>query len=165
VPRDRSYSISCGMNWTNDDGDIIPSDGSFVKSTDIRNPGPSQALVFIDMSANSVDNNEFPCYNAGECTYLYWKLPTSRHDDGSDLSFADGHVEHWKWYGPYINQDNQIPDSTLGGGRDRALARPPRQRTRTCRDCRPHFHIFKVFNAKKLTKIPKLKSNPTTSQL
>ncbi|MGH7940529.1 MAG: type II secretion system protein, partial [Limisphaerales bacterium] len=75
VPRDRSYSISCGMNWTNDDGDIIPSNGSFVKSTDIRNPGPSQALVFIDLSANSIDNNEFPCYNAGEGTYLYWKLP------------------------------------------------------------------------------------------
>jgi prepilin-type N-terminal cleavage/methylation domain-containing protein/prepilin-type processing-associated H-X9-DG protein len=118
VRRDRSYSISCGMNWTNDasNPDSVPSDGSFVKSTSIRNPGPSQALVFIDVSANSIDNNEFPCYNAGEGNYAYYKLPTSRHNNGGDLSFADGHVEHWKWYGPYINQGNQVPDTTLGGG-------------------------------------------------
>jgi len=116
VLRDRSYSISCGMNWTNDNADSTPSNGSFVKSTSIRNPGPAQALVFIEVSANSIDNNEFPCYNAGGTTYMYWKLPTSRHDDGGNLSFADGHVEHWKWYGPYINQGNQIPDGTEGLG-------------------------------------------------
>jgi prepilin-type N-terminal cleavage/methylation domain-containing protein/prepilin-type processing-associated H-X9-DG protein len=116
VPRDRSYSISCGMNWALDGGDSTPTNGSFVKSTSIRNPGPSQALVFIDVSANSIDNNEFPCYNAGEGKYAYYKLPTNRHNNGGDLSFADGHVEHWTWYGPYINQGNQVPDSTLGGG-------------------------------------------------
>jgi len=116
VTRDRSYSISCGMNWTNDNADSTPGNGSFVKSTSIRSPGPSQALVFIDVSANSIDNNEFPCYNAGDTTYAYWKLPTSRHNNGGDLSFADGHVEHWKWYGPYINAGNQIPDATLGQG-------------------------------------------------
>ncbi|HEY1786781.1 MAG TPA: prepilin-type N-terminal cleavage/methylation domain-containing protein [Verrucomicrobiae bacterium] len=116
VPRDRSYSISCGMNWTNDNADGSPLNGSFVKSTSIRNPGPSQASVFIEVSANSIDNNEFPCYNAGENNYSYYKLPTSRHDDGGILSFADGHVEHWRWYGPYINQGNQIPDATQGQG-------------------------------------------------
>lgn len=116
VLRDRSYSISCGMNWTNDNADSTPVNGSFVKSTSIRNPGPAQALVFIDVSANSIDNNEFPCYNAGDTTYEYWKLPTSRHNNGGNLSFADGHVEHWKWYGSFINQGNQIPDGTQGQG-------------------------------------------------
>lgn len=124
VLRDRSYSISCGMNWTNDDADATPVNGSFAKSTSIRNPGPSQALVFIDVSANSIDNNEFPCYNAGEGNYSYYKLPTSRHDDGGDLSFADGHVEHWRWQGPFINQDNQIPDSTLGQGQGSGFGAP-----------------------------------------
>jgi prepilin-type processing-associated H-X9-DG protein len=104
------------VNWTNDNADGSPLNGSFVKSTSIRNPGPSQASVFIEVSANSIDNNEFPCYNAGENNYSYYKLPTSRHDDGGILSFADGHVEHWRWSGPYINQGNQIPDATQGQG-------------------------------------------------
>ena len=65
VLRDRSYSISCGMNWVNDNADGIPASGSFYKFTGIQNPGPALASVFIDVSANSIDNNEFPCYNAG----------------------------------------------------------------------------------------------------
>lgn len=124
VLRDRSYSISCGMNWTNDNADSTPANGSFVEATAIRNPGPSQASVFIDVSANSIDNNEFPCYNAGEGNYAYYKLPTSRHDDGGNLSFADGHVEHWRWLSPYINQDNQIPDSTQGQGQGSGFNAP-----------------------------------------
>jgi prepilin-type N-terminal cleavage/methylation domain-containing protein/prepilin-type processing-associated H-X9-DG protein len=124
VLRDRSYSISCGMNWTNDNADTIPGNGSFYKDTAIRNPGPSQASVFIDVSANSIDNNEFPCYNAGENNYAYYKLPTSRHNNGGDLSFADGHVEHWRWYGSYIIADNQIPDATEGQGQGSGFDAP-----------------------------------------
>ncbi len=128
VLRDRSYSISCGMNWTNDpsapNGDSTPSNGSFVKSTAIMNPGPSQASVFIDVSANSIDNNEFPCYNAGDGTYAYYKLPTSRHNNGGLLSFADGHSEYWKWHSHYINDGNNIADATLGSGQGSGFAAP-----------------------------------------
>ena len=127
VLRDRSYSISCGMNWTNDPaagGDTTPSNGSFVKSSAIQNPGPSQASVFIEVSNNSIDNNEFPCYNAGGGNYSYYKLPTSRHNNGGTFSFADGHAEYWKWHSPYINNDNQIADGTLGSGQGTGFAAP-----------------------------------------
>jgi len=115
VLRDRSYSISCGMNWVNDNGDTVPANGSFYRLTAIRNPGPSQASVFIDVSANSIDNNEFPCYNPGT-TYAYWKIPSSRHNNGGVLSFADGHAEFWKWQSGFINNDNQITDATNPDG-------------------------------------------------
>jgi prepilin-type N-terminal cleavage/methylation domain-containing protein/prepilin-type processing-associated H-X9-DG protein len=125
VQRDRSYSISCGMNWMNDNADGSPTNGSFVKSSAIQNPGPSQASVFIEASNNSIDNNEFPCYNAGEGTYAYYKLPTSRHNNGGTFSFADGHAEYWKWHSPYINNDNtQIADTTLGSGQGSGFAAP-----------------------------------------
>lgn len=127
VPRDRSYSISCGMNWTNDPiggGDSVPSNGSFFKSSSIMNPGPSLASVFIDVSANSIDNNEFPCYNAGENNYTYYKLPTSRHNNGGLISFADGHSEYWKWHSHYINDGNLKPDLTLGGGQGNGFGAP-----------------------------------------
>jgi prepilin-type processing-associated H-X9-DG protein len=29
-------------------------------------------------------------------------MPSSRHDQGGNLSFADGHVEHWKWVVPKV---------------------------------------------------------------
>jgi prepilin-type N-terminal cleavage/methylation domain-containing protein/prepilin-type processing-associated H-X9-DG protein len=116
VPRDRSYSISCAMNWKNDNADGAPQPGSFAKLSDVQNPSPVNASVFIDVSANSIDNNEFPCYNAGGGNYTYYKLPTSRHNNGGLISFADGHSEYWRWKSHYINDGNNIPDATQGAG-------------------------------------------------
>jgi prepilin-type N-terminal cleavage/methylation domain-containing protein/prepilin-type processing-associated H-X9-DG protein len=116
VARDRSYSISCGMNWKNDNGDGPPQSGSFAKSSYIQNPSPVNASVFIDVSANSIDNNEFPCYNAGGGNYRYYKLPTNRHSNGGLISFADGHSEYWKWKSHYVSDGNAIPDGTQGSG-------------------------------------------------
>ena len=111
IPRDRSYSISCGMNWTNDDADATPSNGSFFKLTGIQNPSPVFASVFWDVSANSIDNNEFPCYNPGSML-AYYKLPTNRHSNGGLISFADGHSEYWKWRSGVIAQGNAVADNS-----------------------------------------------------
>ena len=111
VVRDRSFSMSCGMNWANDNGAKPPSNGSFYKYGSIQNPSPTLASVFIEASANSIDNNEFPCFNTG---YLYYKLPTNRHNKTSGLiSFADGHSEVWRWISPFVAQGNAIPDPNL----------------------------------------------------
>jgi prepilin-type N-terminal cleavage/methylation domain-containing protein/prepilin-type processing-associated H-X9-DG protein len=123
VIRDRSYSISCGMNWANDNGDGPPKDGSFAKMSAVQNPSPVKALVFMDMSANSIDNNEFPCYNAGG-TLLWYKLPTSRHNNGATLSFADGHAEYWRWRSSYVQAGNLIPDGTQGSGQGTGFGAP-----------------------------------------
>lgn len=114
IRRDRSYSISCGMNWKDDNGDTVPDNGSFFKFTAIMNPSPVNASVFIDVSANSIDNNEFPCYNPG--TFAYYKTPTSRHNNGGLISFADGHSEYWHWRSHYINDINKNPDITGSSG-------------------------------------------------
>ncbi len=111
VPRDRSYSISCGMNWVDDNGTAVPRNGSFYKFGSIINPAPANASVFIEPSANSIDNNEFPCYNPGT-SYTYYKTPTNRHNNTSGLmNFADGHSEVWRWVSGYIPADNAIPDT------------------------------------------------------
>lgn len=119
VLRDRSYSMSCGMNWENDNGDTVPINGSFYKFSSILNPSPANASVMIDVAANSIDNNEFPCNNPG--TYQYWKVPTSRHNNGGIINFADGHTEYWHWRSSNINALNQIPAQVGGGGQNAAF--------------------------------------------
>ena len=113
VLRSRSYSISCGMNWMDANEFFPPSNGSFGRLTSINSPGPVQAVVFVDVSGNSIDNNEFPCWNApGGNTY--YKIPTNRHGNSGLMNFADGHSEIWRWRGPYLAAGNAIPDLTPG---------------------------------------------------
>ncbi len=118
VRRSRSYSMSVGMNWV-DGSDKDPQNGSFIKLGQIINPGPSQASVFLDEAANSIDNNALGIFSGTDADPLggtvgYWNLPSSRHNNGGVLSFADGHAELWRWKDPWIVRDNAIADS--GGG-------------------------------------------------
>lgn len=126
IPRNRSYSMSIGMNWLDESSAVDATNGTFVRSTDIRLPSPSAALVFIDEAANSIDNNVLginpPTLDPSGTTLIpnstmptFWNLPSSRHNNGCSLSFADSHVEHWKWLGLSIIQDNAIPDAQAGG--------------------------------------------------
>ena len=39
----------------------------------------------------------------------WWDLPANRHNQGCNLSFADGHAEHWKWTVPKIFFDAPQP--------------------------------------------------------
>ncbi len=121
VPRSRSCSMSTGMNWR-DSNTTATTNGSFVKTSDMRLPSPTAASVFLDEAANSIDNNAIGIYsgaaiNGGtgidpaQGTYAYWNLPASRHNNGCVLSFADGHAEQWKWHDPWIIADNALPEA------------------------------------------------------
>jgi prepilin-type processing-associated H-X9-DG protein len=33
---------------------------------------------------------------------MWWNGPAGRHNQGGNLSFADGHVEHWRWAAPKL---------------------------------------------------------------
>ena len=119
--RNRSYAMSTGINWTNYSGsgpDLDPGGGSFVKSTSIQNPAPSFVLVFLDEAANSIDNNALGIYgpSAAASAANFWNLPASRHNNGCNVTFAEGHAEYHKWKGSNIIADNKIPDQTVTPG-------------------------------------------------
>ncbi len=59
---------------------------------------PSAAFVFVDESANTIDDAHFYLYPFPDNRWV--NLPTDRHRQGGTFSFADGHVEHWKWRHP-----------------------------------------------------------------
>ena len=71
--------------------------------TQIRNPGPAQALVFIDENEKSIQQSAFGV-NAPDNYLLFsmslWNwisFPATRHGAAGTVSFVDGHVETWRW--------------------------------------------------------------------
>lgn len=83
-----TYGIMDSMNGY----DAIPgSKGHIIKKkSQIRNPG--QRLVFLDEGRTSTES--WTVYRDRE---QWWDNPTARHGLGTNWSFADGHVEYWKW--------------------------------------------------------------------
>ena len=71
----------------------------FIKQSDIRSPSPADAMVFVDESLNSVDDCIFAWTASPTTPSTFVNTPTARHLKGCNFSFADGHVEYWRWQG------------------------------------------------------------------
>ena len=93
VPRTRSYSLSTRLAG---DADQVPP--VLLRLSDIVNPGPSQALAFLDEHENTIDDGHFFLFPAPDNRWA--NMPSDRHNQGVNLTFADGHAEHWKWKWP-----------------------------------------------------------------
>jgi prepilin-type N-terminal cleavage/methylation domain-containing protein len=94
LPRVRSISMSGQMA-----GDVatIPQFPPSKKETEIQHPAPAEAFVFIDERSDSIDDGFF----AITLTPRSWQnCPAFWHSTGDNLSFADGHAEHWGWLEP-----------------------------------------------------------------
>ncbi len=96
--RFRSYNMSQSVNGNPDPSiDYIPC---FTAYTQMGNPDTSRAIVFIDENSDVVADAQFgmPPWPDDE----WWDIPSDRHMQGGNLSFADGHVEHWRWATPKV---------------------------------------------------------------
>ncbi len=87
--RKRSYNMSNSANCT--------TDNHFRKSSDIRMP--TGLFVFIDTDENDIWDSTFGVIPQD---YPWWSdywldIPADRHQRGCNITFADGHGEHWKW--------------------------------------------------------------------
>lgn len=104
--RARSYNMSQSVNGYPEYDPLlnvyIPC---FKKFTQIKNPNFANCLVFIDENESTLLDAQF-----GMPTDFYggsgnwWDMPSSRHNQGANLAFADGHAERWKWAVPKIFQ-------------------------------------------------------------
>jgi len=120
--RTRSYSLNFWLN-----GDVSPFGGDNTtqnakrdptiksKYAQITDPSPAQMCVFIDEHEQSIDDGMFivddPVQNSSQ---IWFDLPTDRHAQGCNLSFVDGHVEHWRWNVPKkFKAHNQPHDGVL----------------------------------------------------
>jgi prepilin-type processing-associated H-X9-DG protein len=91
----RTYAIVDSMNGTfrgleDKKFDNIPL---YIKTTTDIN-SPAKRIVFIDVGRATKES--FAVYYDKE---QWWNPAPLRHDSITNLSFADGHVECWKWTG------------------------------------------------------------------
>jgi len=126
--RTRSYS-ACGwisseltgkLGWSwSDGGPDSPFPGvarTYSGWIVNRHPPPAERFVYIDENEQSIDDGIFAMFQPEE---VWGELPADRHNQGCDLSFADGHVEHHRWQAPkkFIWYGQQV--AANDGGKDR----------------------------------------------
>ena len=98
LPRTRHYAMNTYMNGTGDAAsrpDWITAELIFRKQSSFQDPGPAKAFVFIDNHPKTMAGGTFIVFQPGDWNWSH--LPDVRHQGGANLSFADGHVEHWRW--------------------------------------------------------------------
>ena len=113
IPRSRSVSMNMYMNFRSDPSTSM-YENCWHKIGDIKNPSSSEAFVFIDEHTKSIQQSAFGA-NAGNWTlfgtskWTWISFPATRHNNGTVLSFADGHAESWRWVEPNTTKIAQKP--------------------------------------------------------
>jgi prepilin-type N-terminal cleavage/methylation domain-containing protein/prepilin-type processing-associated H-X9-DG protein len=87
---------------------LYPNYPMFRKLSEIKNPVPANAMLFIDESLNTVDDGFF-YIGVGPGTTTWNNCPGARHNKGCTFSFADGHAERWQWKGITTEMDYGAP--------------------------------------------------------
>ena len=104
--RTRSYSMSQSINGhpSGDFFQVLSSAPSFQKESKILTPPPTKLFVFLDVHEDEIFDSLFGIPPPGWTAYdgYWWDLPANRHGNGCTFSFADGHVERWKWAEPKV---------------------------------------------------------------
>jgi len=108
LPRVRSLSMNSYMGDRGvfgsapDAGAYTPGYRQFRKLSEIINPGPSRAFVFIDEREDSINDGWFAIGMGGfdppqPNDYSIIDYPADWHNRAVNLSFADDHTETWRW--------------------------------------------------------------------
>ncbi len=118
--RTRSYNLSQSINGLPYPAGTSAPPG-FAKESEIDDPTPSQLIFFVGVHEDSIYDSHFGIPARGSPFAnepRWWDLPAGRHSQGCSFSFADGHVERWKWASPKtftepgqpVHQDGELGD-------------------------------------------------------
>lgn len=98
----RTYTIVDSMNGIPRQGTYSGTIGVRVgrtvlwikKKSEISVPGPSYRIVFLDEGRVTPDS-----YAVHYVNNRWWDPPHVRHGDGTNVTYADGRADYWKWKG------------------------------------------------------------------
>jgi len=115
LPRVRSISMNGNMNGDSWYTAIIRNTYyTYRKYSEILDPSPSMAFVFIDEREEEIDDGYFLVFlDRGD---QWGNMPAIYHNFAGGLSFADGHAEIRKWLDP-DTRSPRVP-ATPRGPRD-----------------------------------------------
>jgi len=111
----RTYTITDAMNGLHRDGTFRAAGSRhvgerngrtvlWVKSRDeISVPGPAYRIVFLDEGRITPDS-----YATHYQSEQWWDPPFVRHGDGTNVSYADGHADYWKYRGMKTLQTGKL---------------------------------------------------------
>lgn len=131
-----SYGAVSAMNGRHPTGTFIRG-GSYVNDTGVRidhtvlwlknldeiiDPDPAERVVFIDQGF--AIPGSFAVHYTQE---QWWDGPPGRHGDGTNVSFADGHVEHWQWQGEETIEAARQQGPSLAGNFLRPMTQQGRE--------------------------------------
>lgn len=113
ILRTRSYAMNAFLAGDPPENPLHPAPR--MTSSQLINPGPQNTFVFIEEHENSVWGSSFlvsPRSKYAAVSVSWLSTPADRHQQGCNLSFADGHVEYWPWYSPKSDDtDRQLTSS------------------------------------------------------
>ncbi len=124
--RTRSYSMQCWLNCDVSSGTALDgvneSPFNLRKVSQLVDPAPSQAWVFIAELTASIDDGIFAIANPWAYPGLpdFWgAFPGDRHNNRANVSFADGHAESHRWHFHRLVKDYSNAQTPIVDAKDR----------------------------------------------
>jgi prepilin-type N-terminal cleavage/methylation domain-containing protein/prepilin-type processing-associated H-X9-DG protein len=100
--RHRSYNMSQSVNGYPEFNNFLYLNlPSWKRFSGI--PFPARSFVFIDEHEDCILDAQFgmpPKDSPYFPQNVWFDMPANRHNQGANLSFTDGHAEHWRWKVP-----------------------------------------------------------------
>jgi len=101
APRNRSYSLNFYLNGQLDAQYTNGLPAGTLSSVVTRYSAvtkPAAVFAFLDENQYTIEDGVYLLFLAPDNTWQ--NAPSDRHDQGMNISFTDGHCEHWHWLSP-----------------------------------------------------------------
>lgn len=102
--RVRSYAANNYLGWSGyGEGELENGTGKyFYRFSQIRDIAPTETWSIIEPHDDTIISAVFENNGRKHFHYNEWAaVPSKRHNDGCNFSFADGHVERHRWLQPH----------------------------------------------------------------
>jgi len=134
IPTLRSYSRNWFVGWQGPNGNWRPDRDyqTYLKLSDLGQPGPAKTFLLIDVHPESIC---WPFFGVYAEKPAFMMFPAAYHNGGAAVSFADGHVEGKRWLDPrttekepqavqwHQHDQESVDNPDLAWLRERATAR------------------------------------------